>query len=73
MNMSLDFTSQEYFRNPAAAIARLRESAPVVQIKFPIIGKVWITTTKRVGRAHQRLSLRARQKSWGSNSLTTAS
>jgi cytochrome P450 PksS len=48
MNMSLDFTSQEYFRNPAAAIARLRESAPVVQVKFPIIGKVWITTTNEL-------------------------
>ena len=48
MNMPLDFTSQEYFRNPAAAIARLRESGPVVQIKFPIIGKVWITTTQEL-------------------------
>lgn len=48
MNMPLDFTSQDYFRNPAAAIARLRESGPVVQIKFPIIGRVWITTTQEL-------------------------
>lgn len=48
MNMPLDFTSQDYFRNPAAAIARQRESGPVVQIKFPIIGRVWITTTQEL-------------------------
>jgi cytochrome P450 len=40
-----DFTSQEYFRNPAAGIERLRASGPVVEVRFPIVGKVWITTT----------------------------
>jgi cytochrome P450 PksS len=40
-----DFTSQEFLRNPAAGVARLRASGPVVEIKFSIIGKVWITTT----------------------------
>ena len=40
-----DFTSQEYFRNPAAGTERLRASGPVVEVRFPIIGKVWITTT----------------------------
>jgi cytochrome P450 len=40
-----DLTSQEYFRDPAAAIERLRASGPVVPARFPIIGKVWITTT----------------------------
>jgi hypothetical protein len=41
----LDFTSQDYFRNPAASIEELRKSGPVIQTKFPIVGKVWITTT----------------------------
>jgi cytochrome P450 PksS len=40
-----DFTSQEYFRNPAAGIGRLRASGPVLEVRFPIVGKVWITTT----------------------------
>ena len=40
-----DFTSQEFLRNPAAGVARLRASGAVVEIKFPIIGKIWITTT----------------------------
>lgn len=40
-----DFTSQEYFRDPAAGIERLRASGPVLEVRFPIVGKVWITTT----------------------------
>jgi cytochrome P450 len=40
-----DFTSQEFFRNPAAAIERLRACGPVVEISLPIVGKVWTTTT----------------------------
>jgi len=41
----VDLTSQEFFRNPAAAVARLRAAGPVVEVRFPIVGKVWITTT----------------------------
>lgn len=41
----MDFTSQEYFRNPSAEIERLWASGPVVEVRFPIVGKVWITTT----------------------------
>ena len=44
--MPSDFTSQDYFRNPAAAIDRLRVMGPVVEVRFPIIGKVWATTTQ---------------------------
>jgi hypothetical protein len=41
----IDIISQEYFRNPAAAIARLRTMGAVAEIRVPIVGKVWITTT----------------------------
>ena len=44
MTLRADFASQEYFRNPAAAIERLRILGPVVEVRFPIIGKVWMTT-----------------------------
>ena len=44
MTAKVDFTSQEYMRDPAAGIERLRQLGPVVETKFPIIGKVWITT-----------------------------
>lgn len=43
-----DITSQQFFRNPAAEIERLRASGPVVQIRFPIVGKVWIATTQEL-------------------------
>jgi cytochrome P450 PksS len=43
--LQVDFTSQDYFRNPAASMEELRKSGPVIQTKFPIIGKVWITMT----------------------------
>jgi len=45
MKLRADFTSQAFFRDPAAAIERLRASGPVVETRFPIVGKVWITTT----------------------------
>jgi cytochrome P450 len=46
MTAYADFASQDYFRNPAAAIEKLRAAGPVVEVRFPIIGKVWATTTQ---------------------------
>jgi cytochrome P450 len=43
--LRMDFTSQDYLRDPAAGLARLRAAGPVVQVRFPIVGKTWITTT----------------------------
>ena len=45
MTAEVDFTSQAFFRDPAAGIERLRALGPVVATRFPIVGKVWITTT----------------------------
>ena len=45
MTAQVDFTSQAFFRDPAAGIERLRALGPVVETRFPIVGKVWITTT----------------------------
>ena len=44
--MRADFSSQNYFRNPAAEIERLRSAGPVVEVRFPIVGKVWTTTSQ---------------------------
>ena len=41
----VDFTSQDYLRDPAGGLTKLRAAGPVVQVHFPIIGKTWITTT----------------------------
>lgn len=41
-----DFSSQDYLRDPATGIEKLRRAGPVVEVRFPIVGKVWITTTQ---------------------------
>jgi cytochrome P450 PksS len=46
MTSRVDFTSQDYFRNPAASLAKLRAQGPVVEVSFPIVGRVWTTTTQ---------------------------
>src|SRR6266568_4662094 len=46
MTLQSDFASQDYFRNPSAAIENLRKLGPVVEVRFPLIGKVWATTTQ---------------------------
>jgi hypothetical protein len=45
MALRLDYINQDYFRDPTARLTALRASGPVVEVKFPIIGKVWVTTT----------------------------
>src|SRR5215813_6991915 len=44
----VDFRSQDYLRDPAAGLAKLRAAGPVVQVRFPIVGKTWITTTNEL-------------------------
>src|SRR5215510_3040733 len=46
MTSRVDFISQDYFRNPAAALEKLRNQGPVVEVSFPIVGRVWATTTQ---------------------------
>lgn len=45
MTPRIDFTSDAFFRDPAAGIAALRAAGPVVATRFPLVGDVWITTT----------------------------
>src|SRR5882724_7706307 len=46
MTIAADFASQDYFRDPTAALENLRRLGPVVEVRFPVIGKVWATTTQ---------------------------
>jgi cytochrome P450 len=39
------FTNQDFFRNPATTFERLRAAGPVVEVRFPFVGRAWITTT----------------------------
>jgi cytochrome P450 len=63
MTPRFDFASQDFFRNPAAGLARLREAGPVVQVNFPLVGKVFTTTTQemasRVLKDSETFSLRS--------------
>lgn len=43
--LHFDFTSQDYLREPAAGLAKLRAAGPVLDVRFPMIGRTWITTT----------------------------
>ena len=45
MAQRVDFASEAFFRDPAATVAKLRAIGPAVETYFPIIGKVWVTTT----------------------------
>jgi len=60
--LQMDFTSQDYYRDPAAGIEQLRRAGPVIETRFPIVGKMWITTTYeaagRVLKDSQTYSLR---------------
>src|ERR1700761_7500954 len=46
MMLPVDFTSQEYFRNQAAGLEKLRAAGAVVEVQFPLVGTVWTTTTQ---------------------------
>jgi cytochrome P450 len=46
--MRVDLSSQDYFRDPTAAIAKLRSAGPVVEVRFPILGRLWATTTQEM-------------------------
>jgi len=62
MTLHIDFTSQDFFRDPAALIERLRAAGPVVEVRLPIMGRVWMTTTQemasRVLKDNQVFTLR---------------
>ena len=45
MAQRVDFTSEAFFRDPAATVAMLRAIGPAVETRFPIVGEVWVTTT----------------------------
>jgi cytochrome P450 len=45
MAQPVDFASEAFFRDPGAAVAKLRAIAPLVATIFPLTGRVWVTTT----------------------------
>ena len=43
--VEFDFTSEAFFRDPQNGVAQLRAIGPAVATRFPIVGRVWVTTT----------------------------
>jgi cytochrome P450 len=48
MKLDFDFASQDFFRDPAAGLKRLQAAGPVVEARFPLIGRVWMATTQEM-------------------------
>src|SRR5215475_637730 len=48
MTLPVDLTSQNFFRDPAATVRRLQAAGPVVEVGFPMVGRVWMTTTQEM-------------------------
>ena len=48
MTARMDFTSQDFFRDPPAWLERLRVTGSVVEAKLPIVGRVWMATTQEM-------------------------
>jgi cytochrome P450 len=43
--LDVDLASRSFRRNPFPTLARLREAGPVVRVKLPFYGRVWLATT----------------------------
>jgi cytochrome P450 len=43
--VGFDLSSQAFKENPFPTLARMRESGPLIRIKLPLVGKVWMATT----------------------------
>src|SRR4051794_31333219 len=43
--VEIDLTSQAFKRDPFPTLARMRELGPVIRVRIPLFGKVWMATT----------------------------
>jgi cytochrome P450 len=43
--IEIDLTSQAFKQDPFPTLARMRELGPVIRVRFPLFGKVWMATT----------------------------
>jgi cytochrome P450 PksS len=48
MKVEADFASQDFFRDPAVGLKKLQAAGPVIKVDFPIVGRVWVTTTQEM-------------------------
>src|SRR5690349_2634734 len=43
--VAFDLTSPSFKREPFPTLARIREQGPVIRVRIPFFGKVWMATT----------------------------
>ena len=43
--IAIDLTSQAFKENPFPTLAQMRDAGPVIRVRFPLFGKVWMATT----------------------------
>src|SRR5689334_21016203 len=48
MKLDMDFSSQDFFRDPAVGLKKLQAAGPVIEVDFPIVGRVWVATTQEM-------------------------
>ncbi|MCB1510323.1 MAG: cytochrome P450 [Hyphomicrobiaceae bacterium] len=48
MTVAYDLTSPAHLRDPGVMTDRLRAKGPLVRVRFPIIGRVWLATTQEM-------------------------
>src|SRR5262249_61622838 len=48
MKLDVDFASQDFFRDPPAGLKKLQAAGAVIEVDFPIVGRVWVTTTQEM-------------------------
>src|SRR5215470_13457360 len=48
MKLDVDFASQDFFRDPAVGLKKLQAAGPVIEVDFPIVGRVWVATTQEM-------------------------
>jgi cytochrome P450 len=44
--LHVDLTSEDFFRDPRPQLRRLREAGSVVEVKLPLLGRIWMATTQ---------------------------
>src|SRR5579862_8218214 len=48
MTLPVDFTNQDFNRDAAGTVRKMQAAGPLVQVKLPFIGRVWMTTTQEL-------------------------
>jgi cytochrome P450 len=43
--LKIDLVSQSFMHDPSPTLARLREAGPLVRVRLPFLGKIWVATT----------------------------